>query len=341
MAVSSDEDENGGYDREGKKGTKEGREWVKVNQRRKVTNGETQEKFHGESEASLKDKGDGERKEKWKHVPCRNVVNYFFTNFPPEWNQANLRDIFMEFGEVVDVYVARKMSKVGLRFGFARFLRVGNLKVLEKRLNQIWNGRLKLRANVAKILLEFRNKEGKYHSTTDCRESKRDAEMGEEEGNTSDLESSSTEPIFENGFKSIPVKLKYNFPATISPFPKTFGQKLVKECSIDIVTSLSKARASREFNAEKVGSDLGGLVNSNSVVKSHGLCSVDIMNGTTLQIQASNIFDFLIKRKIRTLNLFELVSKSKKSLPVINEMKKVSQRLRSAEALKFLRQLAF
>lgn len=91
---------------------------------------------------------DGDRKEKRKHVPLRNVVNYYFTNFPPEWNEPNLHEVFAKVGEIIDVYVARKMSKVGLRFGF---FRVHNPQVLENRLNQIKIGSFKLRANVAKF----------------------------------------------------------------------------------------------------------------------------------------------------------------------------------------------
>nr|GEV57856.1 nucleotide-binding alpha-beta plait domain-containing protein [Tanacetum cinerariifolium] len=89
--------------------------------------------------------------EKRKFVPCRNVVNFFFTNFPSEWNTANLLELFEEVGEVADVYAAKKMSKVGQKFGFARFYRVGNLQALENRLNRIRIGRFKLRANIARF----------------------------------------------------------------------------------------------------------------------------------------------------------------------------------------------
>lgn len=54
---------------------------------------------------------DGEGEEKRKHNSCKNVVNFFFTGFPPEWNEKNLRELFAEVGEIKDVYVARKMSK--------------------------------------------------------------------------------------------------------------------------------------------------------------------------------------------------------------------------------------
>ncbi|GKF75272.1 nucleotide-binding alpha-beta plait domain-containing protein, partial [Tanacetum coccineum] len=111
----------------------------------------TDSKQGGEGE----EQDDGDANERRKNVPRITVVNYFFTNFPPEWNEGNLREVFAEFGEVADVYVARKLSKVGLRFVFARFSRVGNPQVLEKRLNKIWNGSFKLRANVAKFERPF------------------------------------------------------------------------------------------------------------------------------------------------------------------------------------------
>nr|GEX51732.1 nucleotide-binding alpha-beta plait domain-containing protein [Tanacetum cinerariifolium] len=107
----------------------------------------TGSKQGGEGEEQAK----GEGKEKRKHVPRNNMVNYYFTNFPLEGNEDYLCKVFAEVGELVDVYVARKMNKAGLRFGFVRFLQVGNPKVLDKNLNQIRYGRFKLRANIAKF----------------------------------------------------------------------------------------------------------------------------------------------------------------------------------------------
>ncbi|GJW69796.1 DETOXIFICATION 16-like protein [Tanacetum coccineum] len=81
----------------------------------------------------------------------RNMVNFFFTNFSPEWNKANLHDLFVEVGEISDVYVARKLTKAGKRFGFAWFFRIGNLQALKKRLNRIKIGSFRLKANIAKF----------------------------------------------------------------------------------------------------------------------------------------------------------------------------------------------
>ncbi|PWA92948.1 hypothetical protein CTI12_AA076220 [Artemisia annua] len=92
---------------------------------------------------------DSEGDEKRKHVPRQNVVNFFFTNFPPEWSKVNMYELFSEVGEIAEVYIARKVSKAGKRFGFARFFRVGNIQALEKRLNRISIGSFRLKANIA------------------------------------------------------------------------------------------------------------------------------------------------------------------------------------------------
>nr|GEW39561.1 26S proteasome non-ATPase regulatory subunit 4 homolog [Tanacetum cinerariifolium] len=59
------------------------------------------------------DDDDGDQKQ--QHVPYNNVVNFYFTNFPPEWDK------------------------------------VGNVLALGKRLNRIRIGSFKLRANIAKF----------------------------------------------------------------------------------------------------------------------------------------------------------------------------------------------
>ncbi|GJY28223.1 hypothetical protein Tco_0403990 [Tanacetum coccineum] len=68
---------------------------------------------------------DGEGEVKWKlQVPRRDVVNFYFTNFPSDWNKVNLHDLFAEVGEIANVYVAKKVSKTGtfkLRANIARF----------------------------------------------------------------------------------------------------------------------------------------------------------------------------------------------------------------------------
>ncbi|GJV85646.1 hypothetical protein Tco_1525544 [Tanacetum coccineum] len=60
---------------------------------------------------------DGEGEVKWKlQVPRRDVVNFYFTNFPSDWNKVNLHDLFAKVGEIANVYVAKKVSKTGHKF---------------------------------------------------------------------------------------------------------------------------------------------------------------------------------------------------------------------------------
>ncbi|GJZ17271.1 nucleotide-binding alpha-beta plait domain-containing protein [Tanacetum coccineum] len=92
---------------------------------------------------------EGKEDKKGNPDPSHNVVNFFFTNFPPDWNKTDLHGLFAEVGEIAELYVARKVSKAGRKFGFARFFRVGSLRALENRLNIIRIGNFNLRANIA------------------------------------------------------------------------------------------------------------------------------------------------------------------------------------------------
>ncbi|GJU06928.1 RNA-directed DNA polymerase, eukaryota [Tanacetum coccineum] len=51
----------------------------------------------------------------------------------------------------VDVYIARKLSKIGKRFGFVRFIEMENQQKLLEDLNQIWIGSYKLFASMARF----------------------------------------------------------------------------------------------------------------------------------------------------------------------------------------------
>ncbi|GJV21858.1 serine/threonine-protein kinase, active site protein [Tanacetum coccineum] len=70
--------------------------------------------------------------QKQQHVPCSNVVNFYFMNFPTEWDKVNLYELFSEVGEIAHVYVARKVSKAGKRFGFAHFFGLDTFLLLGK-----------------------------------------------------------------------------------------------------------------------------------------------------------------------------------------------------------------
>ncbi|GJZ18090.1 hypothetical protein Tco_0554213 [Tanacetum coccineum] len=46
---------------------------------------------------------EGKEYEKGNLDPSHNVVNFFFTNFPPDWNKIDLHGLFVEVGEIADL----------------------------------------------------------------------------------------------------------------------------------------------------------------------------------------------------------------------------------------------
>ncbi|GKD41046.1 hypothetical protein Tco_1261253 [Tanacetum coccineum] len=58
------------------------------------------------------EQGDSEGDDKREDVSSGNVVNFYFTNFPPEWNRVNLHELFAEIGEIAHVYVASVDAKI-------------------------------------------------------------------------------------------------------------------------------------------------------------------------------------------------------------------------------------
>lgn len=60
---------------------------------------------------------------------------FFITNFPPKWDSKNLWEWCTGHGKVFDVYIARKLSKMGKRFGFIRFMGIGDDVEFAKKLS--------------------------------------------------------------------------------------------------------------------------------------------------------------------------------------------------------------
>ena len=78
-------------------------------------------------------------------------VTFYFQNFPSDWDETSLWQTFKRYGTVVDVYIAKKLNKHKLRFGFARFLRIQDIPSFEKRLNRICIGTQKIIVNLARF----------------------------------------------------------------------------------------------------------------------------------------------------------------------------------------------
>ncbi|CAH1412999.1 unnamed protein product [Lactuca virosa] len=68
---------------------------------------------------------------RWK-LPANQMITAFYaTNIPDGANCNKLREVFMEYGEVVDIYIARKKDASGSNFAFIRFKVIGDIKALE------------------------------------------------------------------------------------------------------------------------------------------------------------------------------------------------------------------
>ncbi|KAL8543949.1 hypothetical protein ACS0TY_004482 [Phlomoides rotata] len=88
-------------------------------------------------------------------------ATFFFQNFPESCDWKVLHKSFNAVEKVRDIYISKRVDKVGRRFGFVRFGSHVNRVVVQKELNDIWFGSYKLRANVARF---NRSREGKDHS---------------------------------------------------------------------------------------------------------------------------------------------------------------------------------
>nr|GFC37522.1 RNA-directed DNA polymerase, eukaryota, nucleotide-binding alpha-beta plait domain protein [Tanacetum cinerariifolium] len=68
----------------------------------------------------------------------------FVSNFPGGCTAKDLWKVCNDYGTVVDVFIPNKISKVGKRFAFVRFIKVINSI---ENLNNIWIGQFHLFAN--------------------------------------------------------------------------------------------------------------------------------------------------------------------------------------------------
>ncbi|GJS08859.1 nucleotide-binding alpha-beta plait domain-containing protein [Tanacetum coccineum] len=100
------------------------------------------------------------------------ATSLFFTKFLDSWDVSALWKMFCRYGKVVDVYVAFKRMKLGSRFGFVRFINIGEIVSFENRLKGITIGETKIVINRAKFIkvagkgVPVDNIPNKEHSTS-------------------------------------------------------------------------------------------------------------------------------------------------------------------------------
>ncbi|GJU23680.1 RNA-directed DNA polymerase, eukaryota [Tanacetum coccineum] len=78
-------------------------------------------------------------------------ITIFVTNFPTTVSSKDLWKLCDRQGVVADVYIARKLSKSGRRFGFVHFIKNPDQANLLEDLNKIWIGSHHLFASIARF----------------------------------------------------------------------------------------------------------------------------------------------------------------------------------------------
>lgn len=78
------------------------------------------------------------------------VHSFYFTRFPEDMNETELWYVFKKWGDVREVFIARNRNKWGKRYGFVRFKGVKDATTLERNLDSLVVGGLKMHVNVPK-----------------------------------------------------------------------------------------------------------------------------------------------------------------------------------------------
>ncbi|KAM0048956.1 putative RNA recognition motif domain, nucleotide-binding alpha-beta plait domain superfamily [Helianthus debilis subsp. tardiflorus] len=71
-------------------------------------------------------------------------VKFFVSNLPDRCASADLVKVLKGFGDIRGTYIARKLDRLGKRFGFVTFNRGRNMEDLEVALKDVWIGSYKL-----------------------------------------------------------------------------------------------------------------------------------------------------------------------------------------------------
>ncbi|GJT89436.1 RNA-directed DNA polymerase, eukaryota [Tanacetum coccineum] len=78
-------------------------------------------------------------------------LSVYVANFPSHLTVRELWNICGKVGTLVDVYIAKHKNQLGQMFTFCRYIKVANSKTLIDSLSNVWIGKSRLHANVAKF----------------------------------------------------------------------------------------------------------------------------------------------------------------------------------------------
>lgn len=91
----------------------------------------------------------------------RIATTFYITDFPLEVKTGDLWVTFAKYGRVGEVFIPKKLTKWGKRFGFVNFKEVTDAEELEERLRNVTCGEFKLRVNRARFGREEQGKSEK------------------------------------------------------------------------------------------------------------------------------------------------------------------------------------
>jgi len=77
-------------------------------------------------------------------------TTFFFSNFPRGYGEMDMVKVFQRQARVKEVFISRRLNRWGRRFGFLRFFEVRNVGRLEKELDSLHVGNMKLHVNIPK-----------------------------------------------------------------------------------------------------------------------------------------------------------------------------------------------
>src|ERR1044072_4777075 len=92
----------------------------------------------------FKSQGQGQQRQR------KGLTSCYFSRVPESHSNSEMWKIFQMWGRVWDVYMPRRLNRQGERFGFVRFLEVRDPKFLEKELQTLVIGNVRIQVNLAR-----------------------------------------------------------------------------------------------------------------------------------------------------------------------------------------------
>lgn len=85
------------------------------------------------------------------------ISTFYFTRFLDDVTENNLWVQFKRWGDVREIFISKQQNRAGKRFGFVRFRGVSDVRALERQLDNLIIGGLKLYVNTPRYERRRRN----------------------------------------------------------------------------------------------------------------------------------------------------------------------------------------